>query len=211
MASQEQALRTNTIKTKIDKTSSNSKCRLCNEKEETVDHLVSSCSKIAQTDYKERHDKVARMLYWNLCKNYNLPAEDQWWQHYPDKIIENEQAKILWGFKIQTDGQIAHNIPDITVIEPKQVWLIDVAIPGGTRIEDKTLEKITKYQDLRIEVQRLMEKKATVVPVIIGALGAIPKDLEKHLKTLKLGKITPSQLQKTALLGTAHILRRYLN
>ena len=82
----------------------------------------------------------------------------------------------------------------------------------GVQVYDnKTLEKITKYQDLRIEVQRLMEKKATVVPVIIGALGAIPKDLEKHLQTLKLGKITPSQLQKAALLGTAHILRRYLN
>jgi hypothetical protein len=132
LAAQEQALRTNTIKTKIDKTSNNSKCRLCNEKEETVDHLVSSCSKIAQTDYKDRLDQVARMIHWNLCNNYNLPAEEQLWHHYPDKIVENEQAKILWDFKIQTDRQIAHNISDITVIEPKKVWLIDVAITGDT-------------------------------------------------------------------------------
>lgn len=211
IAAQDQALRTNAIKARIDKTSDNSKCRLCKEKDETVDHLVSSCSKIAQTDYKERHDKVAKMLHWNLCKKYNLPAAEQWWKHVPEKVVEDHENKILWDFKIQTDRKLAHNIPDITVVEKKQVWLIDVAIPGDARIEDKTLEKITKYQDLRIEVQRLMERKAKVVPIIIGALGAIPKDLEEHLNTLELDRITISQLQKAALLGTAHILRRYLN
>ena len=54
------------------------------------------------------------------------------------------------------------------------------------------------------------ERKTTVVPVVIGALGAIPRDLTKHLNTLGLDKITPSQLQKAALLGTVHILRKYL-
>ena len=52
MAAQDQAIRTNAIKARIDKTSSDSKCGLCKVKEKTIDHLVSSCSKIAQTDYK---------------------------------------------------------------------------------------------------------------------------------------------------------------
>ena len=38
------------------------------------------------------------------------------------------------------------------------------------------------------------QKKAAVVPVVIEALGAIPRDLVKHLKTLGLDKISPSQL-----------------
>ena len=59
MAAQDQAIRTNAIKARIDKTSSNSKCRLCKVKEETIDHLVSSCTKIAQSDHKERHDNVS--------------------------------------------------------------------------------------------------------------------------------------------------------
>ena len=62
MAAQDQAIRINAVKARIDKTSSDSKYRLSKVKEETIDHLVSSCSKIAQTDYKERHDKVASML-----------------------------------------------------------------------------------------------------------------------------------------------------
>ena len=90
------------------------------------------------------------------------------------------------------------------------MWLIDVAIPGDSRIDQKEVEKITKYKDLKIEVERLWEKKTTVLPVVIGVLGAIPRDLIKYLKTLALGKILPSQLQKTALLDTAHVLRKYL-
>ena len=63
MAAQDQALRTNAINTNIDKTANDSKCRLCKEKEETVDHQVRACSKIAQTDYKDTHNKVASMLH----------------------------------------------------------------------------------------------------------------------------------------------------
>ena len=41
-------------------------------------------------------------------------------------------------------------------------------------------DHVKKSQDLRIEVERLREKKATVVSVVVGALGAISKDLEKQ-------------------------------
>ena len=85
-----------------------------------------------------------------------------------------------------------------------------MAIPGDGRIEEKELEKISKYQDQKIEIERLWEKQATVVPVVIGSLGAIPRDLRKHLRTISLEIISPSQLQKTVLLGTEHILRKYL-
>ena len=95
MAAQDQAIRTNAIKARIDKTSSNNKCRLCKVNEETIDHLVSSCSKIAQTDYKERHDKVASMLHWNLCRKYNLPTAEKWWEHKVDKVLQKEDVKIL--------------------------------------------------------------------------------------------------------------------
>ena len=185
-------------------------CRLCKEKDETIDHLISSCSKIAQTDYKERHNKVTSMLHWNLCKKYHLPASEKWWEHYVEKVLQNEKVNILWDFKFQTDKHLAHNIPDMTVVEKKQVRLIDVAILGDSRINQKEVEKITKYQDLKNKVERFWEKKATVVPLVIGALVAITRDLVKYLKALGLDKISPSQLQKAVLLGIAHILRKYL-
>ena len=172
--------------------------------------MVNSCSKLAQTDYKERHDKVASMLHWNLCSKYNLPTADKWWEHKVDMVLQKEDIKILWDFKIQTDKHLAHNIPDITVVEKKRVWIIDVAIPGDDRVEEKELEKISKYRDLKIEIERLWEKQATIVSVVIGSLGAISRDLRKHLRTIGLESISQSQLQKTVLLETAYILRKYL-
>ena len=67
------------------------------------------------------------MLHWNLCKNYHLPTSEKRWEHNVEKVLQNEAAKIIRDFKIQIDKHLAHNIPDITVIEKKQVWLIDVA------------------------------------------------------------------------------------
>ncbi|XP_053149009.1 uncharacterized protein LOC128343627 isoform X2 [Hemicordylus capensis] len=212
LAAQEQALRTNAIRAKVEKSTTNSKCRLCKEANETVDHLISCCKKIAQTDYKQRHDKVAGMMHWNICKKYKLPVAKNWWDHQIEKVEENEDVKILWGFRLQTDKHLPHNTPDITVVEKKekQVKIIDIAIPGDSRIEEKEIEKITKYKDLQIEIERLWQKKTKIIPVVIGALGAVPKDLEEHLNTIGATEISISQLQKAALLGTAYILRRYL-
>ena len=63
IAAQLQALRTNDFKAKIDKVTEDSKCQLCKKKDETMDHLISSCSEIAQTDYKKRHNTVASILH----------------------------------------------------------------------------------------------------------------------------------------------------
>ena len=73
------------------------------------------------------------MLHWNLSRKYNLPTADKWWEHKVNKVLQKEDVKILWDFKIQMDKHLAHNIPDITVVEKKQVWIIDVAIPGDGR------------------------------------------------------------------------------
>ena len=49
------AIRTNHIKARIDKTQQNSKCRLCGDRDETINHIISECSKLAQ-EYKARHE-----------------------------------------------------------------------------------------------------------------------------------------------------------
>ena len=61
------------------------------------------------------------MLHRNLCKKYHLPASDKWWEHNVEKMLQNDNFKILWDVKIQTGKHLAHNIPDITVVEKKQV------------------------------------------------------------------------------------------
>ena len=51
--------------------------------------------------------------------------------------------------------------------------------------------------------------KAKVIPVIIGATRTISKSLTQYLNN-KTGKHEIKELQKTAILGTAHILQEVL-
>ena len=64
IAAQNNAIRTNHIKARIDKTQQNSKCRLCSDRDETINHIISECSKLAQSEYKARHDWVGKVIHW---------------------------------------------------------------------------------------------------------------------------------------------------
>ena len=57
MAAQNNSIRTNHIKARIDKTQQNRKCTLCGDRDETINHIISECSKLAQKEYKTRHDR----------------------------------------------------------------------------------------------------------------------------------------------------------
>ena len=128
-----------------------------------------------------------------------------------EPVQESERCKLLWDFTIQTDKVPEHRRPDIVVIdkEKKGCIIIDLAVPGNQNITAKKQGKITKYQDLRIEVEKQWDVKAVVEPIVVGALGTVSKELEKRLKRIDIPLVVPC-LQKAALLGTAFILRRVL-
>ena len=65
--------------------------------------------------------------------------------------MENDQVKLLWDFRIQTDLHVDHNRPDIVVWKIKVgrvCSIIDVVGLFDTRIEGKERVKINHYQDL---------------------------------------------------------------
>ena len=93
-----------------------------------------------------------------------------WYEHNAEKVTENEKAKILWDFKIQTDHLIQARRPDIVVKDKEldhNIWIIDIAVPGDARVEDKE-KKVYKYQDLARELHRLWETSVNVIPVVVG-------------------------------------------
>jgi len=73
----------------------------------------------------------------------------------------------------------------------------------------KEAEKKLKYKSLCIEIQRMWNLKCTIVPVIIGATGIVTRGLRKSLEVVA-GKHSINSLQKTAILGTSHIIRKVL-
>ena len=128
------------------------------------------------------------------------------------KSVETSQGgkvTILWNQ--QTDRTIPNNKPDIIIRDNEKgtCMLIDVAILGERNAIKKEAEKIIKYKDLTIEIQRMWNIKTKVIPVMTGANGAISKSFRKYVSSIP-GKHEVKELQKTAILGTAHILRKVL-
>ena len=213
LAAQEQSLPTNYLKARVYHTQESSICRMCKGKDETVNHIASECSALAQGHYKKRHDSVAKALHWKLSKTHQFPCSDKWYDHVPEMVCENNEVKLLWDCDIQTDHVIQARRPDIVLVEKKKnvVSLIDVAVPWDSRVATKEQEKINKYQDLKIELKRIWHKeKVEVIPIVIGALGAIPKNLKRNLESIGVD-LPIGLLQKSVLLGTSNILRRVLS
>ena len=86
--------------------------------------------------------------------------------------------------------------------------LIDVAISGDRNVIKKEAEKILKYKTLQ-QIQSMWNVKTKVIPVIIGATRTISESFRKYVSNIP-GNHEVKELQKTAILGTAHILRKVL-
>ena len=100
---QNNAIRTNHVKARIDKTQQNSKYRLCSDKDETINHIISECSKLAQKKYKTKYDWVGKVIHWEMCKKFKFNHTDQWYMHNLASVLKNDTNKLLWDFDIQTD------------------------------------------------------------------------------------------------------------
>jgi hypothetical protein len=136
-----------------------------------------------------------------------------WYEHVPKSVEKSQGGKvtILCNQQVQTDRSIPNNKPDIIIRnnEKGTCMLIDVAISGDRNLIKKEAEKILKYKDLTIEIQRMWKIKTRVIPVIIGATGTISKPFRKYVSSIP-GNHEVRELQKTTILGTAHILRKVL-
>jgi len=96
----------------------------------------------------------------------------------------------LWNQQVQTDRTIPNNKPDIITRDNEKgtSMLIDVAISGERNVIKKETEKILKYKDLTIEIQRMWNVKTKVKPVIIGATGTISKPFRKYVSNIQKNK-----------------------
>jgi hypothetical protein len=126
--------------------------------------------------------------------------------------MDNDKAKILWDIPIQTDRTIKANKPDIVVTNKATniTTIIEISVPADHNLQEKTREKLAKYQDLRLEIERMWHTATIYVPVIVGATGVLLHDFREHLDKLKCD-VRLRTLQKAAILGTVGIVRRVLN
>ena len=118
----------------------------------------------------------------------------------------------MWYINIQCDNLIEARQPDLIVIDKKEQKgiITDIAVPADVRLEEKEKEKVEKYQNLKKDTRRLWKlRNVEIVPVVIGALGSIFASFDRWMGKLGI-KCNVGVMQKSALLGTARILRKVL-
>ena len=85
--------------------------------------------------------------------------KNRWYEHVPNSVETSQGGKvtILWNQQVQTDRTIPSNKPDIVIRDNEKgtCMLIDVAISGDRNVIKNEAEKILKYKDLKIEIQRM--------------------------------------------------------
>ena len=212
-AAQENALKTRCYNATILHQEGDVKCRMCGKSAETVGHVMSACDKLAQRDYKRRHDRMGLRIYWELCGKYGIKRTERWFEETPDAIRVNNDGRyeIWWDKKVITAKVLEHNRPDVVVIdrEKKRWTMVDFSVPFDANVVAKELEKTRKYEQLATEVTREHRVTTAVIPIVVGALGTVSRNLAGGLKRLGIGDVLGG-LQMSAIIGTSAILRKVL-
>ena len=162
VAAQEQALRTNIIKT-IDKQNVPAECRMADKVMRQLAILYCpGCKKLAQKQCQCcREDKMVQSTHWGLSCMWNAGLWQGWQitlrvlhepqpvymydspynSHDPQPVYESTNNKLPWDFKIQIDNKIEHNKPVLNETEQKCL-IIDVDCPFDTWMNDREKEKV---------------------------------------------------------------------
>lgn len=96
---------------------------------ETIYHIVSECKYMAQKEQKKwRHDKVAAIIYWKMCKMYLFERDKIYYEHVAKKakkVLRNGKVNILWNNLLQTVTTLKHNKRNIILMaEQKNCYMI---------------------------------------------------------------------------------------
>ena len=72
-----------------------------------------------------------------------MPCSNKWYEHQPQPLTENENAKLLWDYSIRVHRVIPAHRPYLTLVDKtnNKVSPIDVAVPWDSRTEQEEQKK----------------------------------------------------------------------
>ncbi len=190
-------------------------CRYGCRTTETIQHITGGCQVFSGTEYKLRHDAVAKIVHQELAIKLELiPAVKlPYYTYNPQTILENNKFKLYWDRTVLTDQTVVNNRPDIIVVDKlmKKATLVEVSVPNNNNLREKNAEKIAKYRELEGQIRRQWQmREVRTVPVIISSTGVVPKNLIANLKEIGLNEQDYKIIQKAVLLATARTVRKFL-
>ena len=198
-------------------TTGDTKCRFCHEAAETLDHILSGCTALSFTSYKERHDQLARQVAKAILDKFGVPWKNEYWTTPLPKSFtltrDGKEGELLWDPKVRTTKKMEHNHPDMILKLPEgQVVIIEFTVCRDLSVVERATQKETRYQQLAEDWAKKHGKHPTVLPIVVGTRGVVPERTVKALQTLsKWGFDVPiSRLQKAAVIGSVKLIWKTL-
>ena len=100
----------------------NSRCRLCKEQKETVQHLLAGCKMLASHEYLTRQNRALMMMVGAWAKGKNLLDQNVKWHQEKLKrghVLKNSKIKRVWGFQFNLRKTTTSRGQDM-ILEEKQ-------------------------------------------------------------------------------------------
>ena len=163
IATQNKVIRTNYVKSKTDKTQQNSKCWFWGYRDETINHIISECNRLAQKENKTRYEWLGKVIHWDLYKILKFDHTNKWYIPYPESILENTKD-IKIDHLISVIDQIKGNLNN-RLCHPS--W----SLSKIKRKQKDTL--ISRHFKRTKEKKKQLTMKVIMIPIIIEAHGTI--------------------------------------
>ena len=88
---------------------------MCSRTDETINHIVGECPKLARKEYKRRYDWIGRRIHWEICGVIGIHVKPLWHAHQPEAAIENVK---LFGILLHRKTILTTSKrPDMIVID----------------------------------------------------------------------------------------------
>ena len=193
------------------------RCRMYGKAQESIAHVLSSCSALAQTEYLSRHNGALKILFFELLKDYQLIEAVPPWNSstQPKPLYQNDQVTAYWDVPVYTDHtEVRANRVDARIVdkERKTVTLLEMSCPLIENRKQKD-EENRKYASLRWEIKKQYPGyKITQINIIMDVLGGFSKGLSSNLREIlgaKCSRGVLGRMQKSVLSSSLNVVRTF--
>ena len=193
------------------------KCCMCGKTMESVPHVLSGCSVLAQSKYKTRHDAALKALFFDLLCNMGLieSAPSCCLPETTKPEYKNEPTSAFWDVPVYAEKtEVRTNRIDVRVVDKqkKKVLLLEMSCPWLANRKQKEDEKTSRYAPHRWEIrQQNPHYKIAQYNIIIDVLGGVSRktlDSIKELVGVRADKIL-LDMQKAVISSTLNIARSF--
>ena len=165
----------------------NNKCRLCMSSVEDIGHILAGCPQMSSRFYLPlRHDEVAKTFLYSHIKKYS-PDKKITLSNESEYIYTEKHREYWWNVSLKTATKVPHNKPDLIIWnwKTKVCTIVEFSCPLDINAIKKVSEKLEVYAPLVRNLQIMYPGyKFEIAPIVVGAMGYVPKCLVTYLKWL---------------------------